>query len=72
MVGYLPLRALGVVSFSFYLLHPLILQAVKAANASLFNHMALSGYAKFTVVGILTYIVAALTYTYIERPFVRR
>ena len=68
----LPLRALGVVSFSFYLLHPLILQAVKAANASLFNHMALSGYAKFTVVGILTYIVAALTYTYIERPFVRR
>ena len=72
VVGCLPLRALGVVSFSFYLLHPLILQAVKAANASLFNHMALPGYAKFTVVGILTYIVAALTYTYIERPFVRR
>ncbi|MDO5673407.1 MAG: acyltransferase [bacterium] len=71
VVGCLPLRAMGLVSFSFYLLHPLVIDIVKSVNRVLFNQVHLSGYAMFVLAGILTYIFATITYTYIERPFIR-
>lgn len=71
IVGCLPLRAMGLVSFSFYLLHPLVIDIVKSVNSVLFNRVHLSGYAMFVLAGILTYLLASITYTYIERPFIR-
>ena len=71
IVGCLPLRAMGLVSFSFYLLHPLVIDIVKSVNRVMFNQVQLSGYAMFVLAGILTYIFATITYTYIERPFIR-
>ncbi len=71
IVGCLPLRAMGLVSFSFYLLHPLVIDIVKSINRLMFNQVELSGYAMFVLAGILTYIFSTITYTYIERPFIR-
>lgn len=71
IVGCLPLRAMGLVSFSFYLLHPLVIDIVKSVNTVLFNRVELSGYAMFIIAGIITYVFSTITYTYIERPFIR-
>ncbi len=71
IVGCLPLRAMGLVSFSFYLLHPLVIDIVRSVNSVLFNRVQLSGYEMFAIAGILTYILSTITYTYIERPFIR-
>ena len=72
IVGCLPLKAMGVVSFSFYLLHPLVIDIVKALNAALFNRVQLSHLGMFVIAGVLTYILSTITYTWIERPFVRK
>lgn len=72
IVGFFPLRAMGLVSFSFYLLHPLVIDIVKSINTVFFNRIHLSGYEMFVIAGIITYIFSTITYTYIERPFIRK
>ena len=63
---------MGLVSFSFYLLHPLVIDIVKSINTVFFNRIHLSGYEMFVIAGIITYIFSTITYTYIERPFIRK
>ncbi len=65
-----PLRAVGVVSFSFYLLHPTFIAFCDEITRYYFN-VDLSPIARFFVVGAVTYGFAAFTYSCIERPFMK-
>lgn len=71
LLSYTPLRAIGLVGYSFYLIHPVIISLV----GGMWEHymgfkMGLE--LRFILVLIVTYIVSAFTYTYIERPFLKR
>lgn len=68
IMGYLPLRAIGLVGFSFYLLHPLLIACCRSITQYYF-HFRLSGLAMFIAAGITTYLLSTLTYTLVERPF---
>ena len=68
--SFLPLRAVGIVGFSYYLLHPLVIWSVQGAADSLLNYRP-SGLIMFFTAGIISYLLAAITYTYIERPFLK-
>lgn len=65
-----PLRLFGTVSYSFYLLHPICLKIVKISALDYFGH-PLNATFNFIFTLVLTFILSALTYTYIERPFLR-
>lgn len=65
-----PLRAVGVVSFSFYLLHPTFITFCDEIAMYYFN-IDLSPIPRFFVSGLVTYCFAAFTYSYIERPFMK-
>ena len=71
ILGWYPLRAVGLVSFSFYLLHPLVIATVKTAALEFFAIPSYSGYGMFLLSGVITYGLSICTYTYIERPFIR-
>ena len=71
IIGWYPLRAIGLVSYSFYLLHPLVIAAVKTAALEFFAIPSYTGYGMFVLAGLITYGLAICTYTYIERPFIR-
>ena len=66
-----PLRAIGLVGYSFYLIHVVIISLVTNMWEYYFGYSIGLG-TRFVLVLILTYAVAALTYTYIERPFLKR
>jgi len=57
------LSSLGVVSYSLYLFHPLILQFIMHTGGG-----ALSGAVLFVLVSICSYFIACLFYYFIERP----
>ncbi len=63
------LRAIGIVGFSFYLLHPLLLSLYKETVPA---HYLSGNMTKFIVVGITSYLFATITYTYVERPFLNK
>ena len=71
IVGWYPLRAVGLVGYSFYLLHPLMITVVRAVAEDFFANPHLSGPPLFLYAGVATYLLAIFTYTYIERPFIR-
>ncbi len=71
IIGWYPLRAIGLVSYSFYLLHPLVIAAVKTAALEFFAIPSYTGYGMFVLAGLITYGLSICTYTYIERPFIR-
>jgi peptidoglycan/LPS O-acetylase OafA/YrhL len=58
------LSSLGIVSYSFYLFHPLVIQFVKHAGGSLVSN----GGVRFVMVSLISYILACLLYYFIERP----
>jgi len=58
------LSSLGVVSYSLYLFHPLVIKFVKHAGGSL----VANGAVRFLVVAFISYIIACLLYYFIERP----
>lgn len=58
------LSSLGVVSYSLYLFHPLIIQFVKHSG----GRLAVIGPIRFALVLVLSYIVACLLYHFVERP----
>ena len=58
------LSSLGIVSYSFYLFHPLVIQFVKHTGGSL----VANGGVRFVIVSLLSYILACLLYYFIERP----
>jgi len=67
MSSYL-LRAVGVVGFSFYLIHPNVLDLVNGISKNYFNVLP-NKLLLFVIAAILTYFFSALTYSLIERPF---
>jgi peptidoglycan/LPS O-acetylase OafA/YrhL len=68
IMSFLPLRAVGLVGFSYYLLHPTLLVFIRTEFQDYFG-VRLSGLPMFVLAGLATYGLAAFTYTYIERPF---
>ena len=70
IMSFYPLRAVGLVGFSFYLLHPTLINFFRIVVDDFLN-IHLSGPSMFLLAGIGTYILAAFTYTYIERPFLQ-
>jgi len=58
------LSSLGIVSYSFYLFHPLVIQFVKHAGGSLVSN----GGVRFVMVSLISYILACLLFNFIERP----
>jgi len=71
MMSFTPLRAVGLVSFSFYLLHPTLITFIRAEAQDYAGIRHLSGLPMFLLAGLATYALAAFTYTYIERPFLK-
>ena len=61
------LRAVGIVSFSFYLLHPKAIFFTKKMFGMFFGN-PLPGLPTFIVAGLITYCLAFFTYSYIEQP----
>jgi len=70
IMSFLPLRAVGLVGFSYYLLHPTLLAFIRTEFQD-YVGIRLSGLPMFVLAGLATYGLAAFTYTYIERPFLR-
>lgn len=58
------LSSLGVVSYSFYLFHPLVINFVKHVAGGL----AANGVIRFVLVTLISYMVACLLFYFIERP----
>lgn len=65
------LRLMGTISYSFYLLHPGCLLVVKELMVHL-TGTAQKGVMVFLPTLLLTCILSTMTYTLIERPFIRR
>ena len=61
------LRAVGLVSFSFYLVHFLIMKLVRSFAMSYFG-VTLNEIVLMIIVGIVSYFISVFTYSYIERP----
>jgi peptidoglycan/LPS O-acetylase OafA/YrhL len=70
LLSWLPLRALGLVGFSFYLLHPIVISLVKGIQDYYLGYR-MGVELQFFVIMIITYFFAAFTYSYIERPFLK-
>ena len=71
LLALTPLRAIGLVGYSFYLIHVVVISLVTNMWDYYFGYSIGPG-TRFVLVLTLTYAVAALTYTYIERPFLKR
>jgi len=70
ILSFFPLRAIGLVSFSLYLFHPLVYNILGKAFPYYSGHSYV-GFPIFFATLCLSYLVACMTYTYIERPFLR-
>lgn len=64
----LPLRLLGLVSYSFYLLHPMFIKAVRHVS-EVYLQNNLGNIVICVTALMLTFLVSTVTYTLIERPF---
>lgn len=64
------LRWVGIIGFSFYLIHPWLLGFVKSAGLVL--PVPQTNWSKFFLTGIGTLVVASFTYSFIERPFIHQ
>lgn len=67
----LPLRALSLVSFSMYLLHPLTIDLLGKGARLYLGVERLSSVELFISVLLLTYLASCFSYSLIERPFLR-
>ncbi len=64
----LPLRLLGLVSYSFYMLHPIFIRAIKHVS-HVYVQGRLGNIGTCTVALVVVLLVSTVTYTFIERPF---
>lgn len=64
----LPFRAVGIVGFSFYLLHPFVLWSLQGFLDKL-SGSQLNSLPMLFIAGTFSYILASFTYSLIERPF---
>ncbi len=70
LMNLLPLRAVGLVGFSFYLLHPMMISCVRGITMYFANYYPV-GILLFVLAGLASYTISAFTYSYIERPFIK-
>ena len=70
-MNLLPLKAVGIVGYSYYLLHPIIIECVRATTHYFWDYYP-TGIDIFLLSGIATYLATVFTYSYIERPFIRK
>ena len=70
VLSVLPLRAVGLVSFSMYVLHPVIIEEIRGAVEH-FTGQMMPGVLTFVLTMTVGYLIACVTYTYLERPFTR-
>ena len=62
-----PLRALGLVSFSLYLVHPIIMQVLQKSILH-YTDYCLSGPFLFMITLLVSYVCACVSYSFIEKP----
>lgn len=67
---FYPLRLIGLVSYSMYLLHPIVHIVDKQIFTHYLGHNP-GGIISFILCLAITFILSIITYTYIERPFIR-
>ena len=60
----------GIVSFSFYLLHPSLITLCDEL-AGYYGNWSMGVVTRFLAVGLLSYAFSAVTYAYVERPFMK-
>lgn len=72
ILTWTPFRAIGIVGFSFYLLHPIIIDLIRNLTVVYFDKPLPSGPLLFLVSMLCTWMAAAMTYSFIERPFIKR
>ena len=65
--SFLPLRAIGTVGFSLYLVHPLVMKIVQNISI-LFFDQKLMNFSLFMATLVASYFLARFTYIYIEKP----
>ncbi|MHB8788719.1 MAG: acyltransferase family protein [Desulfobulbaceae bacterium] len=70
LLAFLPLRAIGLVSFSIYILHPMVMLVLRKGVSQYFG-LSLSDFPLFVCTLAATYVASCVTYMYIERPFTR-
>ncbi len=72
LLSSFPLRAVGIVGYSFYLLHPFVLHKIVIPSGHYLGvQVKLSPTLVFAIALILTYVLSAVTYTFVERPFLK-
>jgi peptidoglycan/LPS O-acetylase OafA/YrhL len=64
----LPLRAIGLVGLSIYLVHPIVIMAVKKFSLMFFGYN-ISGLFLFFSTVLISYLLSCITYKVIEQPF---
>ncbi len=62
------LRGIGLVSFSFYIVHYIIIQLIKKSSL-LYMGTVPNEYIVMILAGVISYCVSVLSYSYIEKPF---
>lgn len=67
ILSWNPLRALSIVTLSLYLFHPLVLGVIQKGSHYFFGYK-MYGLSLFFSTLIVSYFVACLTYTFIEKP----
>lgn len=65
-----PLRLIGLVGYSIYLLHPIVHIVDKQIFVHYLGHNP-GGSISFAVCLTVTFLLSTISYTYIERPFIR-
>ena len=70
-VRWWPLRAIGTVGYSFYLLHPFVIDFVLELSRK-FLGFSIYGFPLFLISLVLTWVVCLFTYSHVERPFLTK
>ncbi|MCW5200263.1 hypothetical protein VU07_00375, partial [Desulfobulbus sp. F4] len=70
LLSWTPLRALSLVSFSIYIFHVLLIEVIRKGAAYYCGQTVVSGQL-FLATLLLSYLFACITYSLIERPFLR-
>ncbi len=70
VMNFLPLRAVGLVGFSFYLVHPMMISVVRGISTYFTDYYPIE-IPLFIMAGLASYALSTFTYSYIERPFIK-
>lgn len=65
------LRAIGVVGYSYYLIHPLVMKMIKELTQQ-YSGIVLAEWQYFITTAIISWTISVITYSLIERPFLAR